>query len=63
MDTQPWDSAAGVLLIQEAGGRVTAFDEPPIDLLKGRSPIVASNGHLHADVLARLTQPSARDID
>lgn len=63
VDTQPWDSSAGALLIEEAGGRVTAFDEAPIDLLQGRTPILATNSHLHADVLARLTQPSARDID
>src|SRR5688500_19754023 len=28
----PWDTAAGVVLIQEAGGRVTNFDDQPIDI-------------------------------
>lgn len=62
-ETQPWDSAAGTLLIREAGGRVTGFDEEPIDLLNGRTPIIASNGHLHDDALALLERPEAADID
>jgi myo-inositol-1(or 4)-monophosphatase len=37
--------AAGILLIQEAGGRVTAFDGGPVDIY--RPPIIASNGLVH----------------
>jgi myo-inositol-1(or 4)-monophosphatase len=44
-----WDIAAGVLIVQEAGGRVTGYDDEPIDLFAGR--IVASNGRLHAAML------------
>jgi myo-inositol-1(or 4)-monophosphatase len=44
-----WDIAAGVLLVQEAGGRVTGYDDEPVDLFAGR--IVASNGPLHAAML------------
>ncbi len=49
----PWDMAAGALVVQEAGGRVStpAGDPYAVD---GRD-IVASNGHLHPamlDVLA-----------
>ena len=46
----PWDVAAGLLLVEEAGGRVTDFcgeDEP---VFTGQ--VVASNGTIHADVLA-----------
>jgi myo-inositol-1(or 4)-monophosphatase len=41
----PWDIAAGELLIQEAGGRVTDFSGAPSAIWKG--DIVASNGHIH----------------
>jgi myo-inositol-1(or 4)-monophosphatase len=43
----PWDVAAGMLLVTEAGGRVSGWPgdaDPP--LVTGR--ILASNGHLHA---------------
>lgn len=30
---KPWDKAAGVLLVQEAGGSVTAIDGTPIDIM------------------------------
>jgi len=47
-----WDVAAGMLLVTEAGGRVTDFlgREPDIS---GRQ-IVASNGHIHAELTAVL---------
>jgi myo-inositol-1(or 4)-monophosphatase len=41
----PWDIAAGVVLVQEAGGQVSAYDRAPIDLSSGR--ILATNTHLH----------------
>lgn len=40
-----WDIAAGVVLIQEAGGRVSDYDELPIDLESGR--ILATNKRVH----------------
>jgi myo-inositol-1(or 4)-monophosphatase len=44
-----WDIAAGVLIVQEAGGRVTGYADEPIDLFGGR--IVASNGPMHRPML------------
>jgi myo-inositol-1(or 4)-monophosphatase len=41
----PWDTAAGVLIVEEAGGRVTRFDGSPF-LLDSRETL-ASNGLLH----------------
>ncbi len=41
----PWDIAAGVVLVEEAGGKVTAYDQKPFDLYSGR--ILATNGSLH----------------
>jgi myo-inositol-1(or 4)-monophosphatase len=45
---KPWDMAAGVLIIREAGGRVTAFDGSPYDLYG--SEILASNGGIHDEM-------------
>ncbi|MBS1984011.1 MAG: inositol monophosphatase [Bdellovibrionales bacterium] len=41
----PWDVCAGVLLIEEAGGRVTRHNAQQLELLSGE--ILASNGPLH----------------
>ena len=41
--------AAGALIVHEAGGRVTRYDDAPLDLFGGE--IVASNGHVHAAML------------
>jgi myo-inositol-1(or 4)-monophosphatase len=48
----PWDMAAGVLLITEAGGAVTLTDGSPFDPF--RNEIVASNGRLHAQMVETL---------
>ena len=49
---RPWDVAAGVLLIEEAGGRVTHYDNTPFDIYT--PPIAASNGLVHEAMLAVL---------
>jgi HAL2 family 3'(2'),5'-bisphosphate nucleotidase len=54
-----WDQAAGSLVIEEAGGRVTDVDGKPLDFTRGRKltanqGIVATNGPLHDDVLAAI---------
>lgn len=41
----PWDFAAGRIIVEEAGGRVTTCDGAPLPLQK--STLLASNGHLH----------------
>ncbi len=41
----PWDLAAGIVLVEEAGGRVTAYDHSPFQMDSGR--ILATNGPLH----------------
>jgi myo-inositol-1(or 4)-monophosphatase len=47
-DLAPWDTAAGALLVSEAGGQVSAIDGAPF-ALTGRS-ILASNGAIHAQL-------------
>jgi myo-inositol-1(or 4)-monophosphatase len=48
----PWDLAAGSLILEEAGGKLTNYRGDVLDL-EGRE-IVASNGRLHS-ALTRLT--------
>ena len=40
-----WDIAAGIVLVQEAGGQVTAYDGGAVDVSSGR--LLATNGALH----------------
>lgn len=50
----PWDIAAGVVLLEEAGGKVTAYDGSPLSIKSGR--ILATNGHIHATLSTELLQ-------
>lgn len=52
---RPWDVAAGVLLIEEAGGRVSHYDDSDFDIYT--PPIAASNGLLHEAMLNVLKMP------
>ena len=45
----PWDTAAGVLIVEEAGGRISRFDGSPF-LLDSRETL-ASNGIVHDALL------------
>jgi myo-inositol-1(or 4)-monophosphatase len=53
----PWDIAAGILLIREAGGAVTDMDGG--DAMLARGDILAANGLLHRP-LARLISAAAK---
>ena len=46
----PWDTAAGVLLVEEAGGRVTDFSGGPFQIASRET--LASNGFIHGALLA-----------
>src|SRR6202050_450009 len=45
----PWVTAAGVLIVEEAGGKVTRFDGAPFEIDSRET--VASNGLIHAALL------------
>ena len=47
-----WDVAAGVLLIEEAGGRVSYYDDSKFSIYA--PPICADNGLIHAEMLTIL---------
>jgi len=46
----PWDTAAGVLMIEEAGGRVTDFAGGPFQIASRET--LASNGLVHGELLS-----------
>jgi myo-inositol-1(or 4)-monophosphatase len=51
---KPWDTAAGGLMVKEAGGRISGVEEErwsPFD-----SDVVATNGEIHQELLAALRQ-------
>lgn len=48
----PWDMAAGILLIQEAGGRVTNFNDEPLSIYTKK--VLATNGLVHQSMLGFL---------
>jgi myo-inositol-1(or 4)-monophosphatase len=47
---EAWDSAAGVLMVQEAGGRVTDFTGASFSIYQHRT--LATNGKIHEEMLA-----------
>ncbi len=51
----PWDIAAGVLLVHEAGGKVTDFKNSTLSLQS--QEILASNSYLHSALLRKINQP------
>ncbi len=53
-----WDIAAGIILIQEAGGFVNFFEEDKNQPLKKN--IVASNSNIHNDLIELI---SKKDIE
>jgi myo-inositol-1(or 4)-monophosphatase len=56
MDLHPWDTAAGVVILEEAGGRVTDFSGAPFSVY-GKQ-ILASNGRIHEEMLGVLAKIS-----
>jgi myo-inositol-1(or 4)-monophosphatase len=56
----PWDMTAGIILVQEAGGQVTAYNNSPIVINSGR--ILATNGAIHTQLSQTLHQIPALSI-
>jgi 3'(2'), 5'-bisphosphate nucleotidase len=56
-----WDHAAGVIIVQEAGGMVSDARGEPLDFAQGRTlrknkGVIATNGRLHAAVIDAVRQ-------
>lgn len=49
LNLYPWDMAAGLLIIEEAGGRVTRYNDAPFSVYD--KEICASNGKIHQEIL------------
>ena len=48
----PWDTAAGALIAQEAGAAITDFSNMPFDIYE--KEILATNGKIHKEMLSLL---------
>jgi myo-inositol-1(or 4)-monophosphatase len=54
MDLHPWDTAAGLVILEEAGGRVTDFAGNPFSIYK--KEIVASNSRIQGEMVGVLAK-------
>ena len=54
---KPWDFATGMLMIEEAGGRITDYENQPLST-ESESTIIASNTHIHDHIYNFLKQNS-----
>ncbi len=50
----PWDVAAGILIVEEAGGKVTNFKNRSYDIYQGE--VLASNGLIHEQMVRILNK-------
>jgi len=53
---QPWDTAAGRVILEEAGGRVTDFKGGPFSIYM--KEILASNARIHDEMIEVLARPA-----
>ena len=53
-DLHPWDTAAGILIVSESGGKVSQMDGNQYNIHKNH--ILATNGEIHKEMLA-FTKP------
>jgi myo-inositol-1(or 4)-monophosphatase len=56
----PWDTAAGVMLVEEAGGKITDMQGQPYTL--GGPSILASNGLIHSEMLKVVSDISGKAV-
>jgi myo-inositol-1(or 4)-monophosphatase len=50
MNLKPWDVSAGVIILSEAGGKITNISGTNFDMFKDKY-IVASNSKIHKELL------------
>ena len=61
LSLQPWDAAAGALIVREAGGQVTDLAGRRWEL--DTAPLLASNGTLHAQLCAEIAEVGRSSSD
>ena len=54
LDLQPWDTAAGRVILEEAGGRVSGFRGEPFSVYD--KAILASNGSIHEEMMRVISE-------
>jgi myo-inositol-1(or 4)-monophosphatase len=52
MKLSPWDKAGGMMIVEEAGGKLTDFSGSPLTLTGSQN--LVTNGLIHAEMLAAL---------
>lgn len=55
LNLHPWDIAAGKLLIEEAGGKITKYDGSPFSIFSDKV-LLATNGRLHSQMIEHLNR-------
>jgi myo-inositol-1(or 4)-monophosphatase len=58
LNLQPWDVAAGTLILEEAGGKVSLFDGSAFDM--NQKQIVATNAKIHQVMLKHIQDDIAK---
>jgi myo-inositol-1(or 4)-monophosphatase len=58
----PWDTSAGILLVEEAGGKVTQYNGAPFEIRTPRE-ILASNGLIHPELIEHFARIFAHEVD
>ncbi len=58
-DLQPWDSTAGILIVKEAGGKVTKMDGNKYSI--NHPQLLATNGKIHGKML-KITNPVINNL-
>lgn len=56
---QPWDTAAGVIMVEESGGKITDLKGQPYQL--GGTSILASNGLIHDEMVRVAAEVAKRN--
>lgn len=55
LNLNSWDIAAGKLLIEEAGGKITRYDGSALSIFSDKM-LLATNGHLHSQMIEHLNR-------
>lgn len=50
MELQPWDYAAGSVILEEAGGRITDWQDNKLSYIS-KTAAIASNGYIHDELI------------
>ena len=57
-DLYPWDTAAGILIVEEAGGKISSMDGNPYFIFDKH--ILASNGSIHSELIDEIGKVNSK---